>query len=150
MDLEEAMVKQAKELSKIVSPSNSVNVFQGDIRKIPFGNKFFSVTHSSGVLEHYNDEAIVKIINEQLRVSDVCVFSVPTPYFEKKMLGNERFMKRNKWREIIRKSNAEIIKETGYHYKTFGKRFIDICKKPKRLFKPIALYVFVLKEKQEQ
>ena len=26
------------------------------------------------------------------------------------MLGNERFMKRNKWREIIDKSNAEIIK----------------------------------------
>lgn len=111
---------------------------------------FFSVTHSSGVMEHYSDDEIISIINEQLRVSDVCVFSVPTPYFEKKMLGNERFMKRNKWRKIINKSNAEIIKETGYHYKTFFKRFIDICKKPKRIFKPIALYVFVLKEKEEK
>ena len=45
----------------------------------------FSVTHSSGVMEHYSDEEIVKLINEQLRVSDVCVFSVPTAYFEKKM-----------------------------------------------------------------
>ena len=142
------MVEQAKKLSKQVSPENEVNVFQGDIRHIPFENNFFSVTHSSGVMEHYSDEEIVEIINEQLRVSDVCVFSVPTSYFEKKMLGNERFMKRNKWREIIDKSNAEIIKETGYYYKTLQNRIIDICKKPSRIFKPIALYVFVLKEKE--
>ena len=65
------------------------------------------------------------------------------------VLGNERFMKRNKWREIIDKSNAEIIKETGYHYKTLQNRII-VCKKKSRIFKPIALYVFVLKEKEEK
>lgn len=86
MDLEPAMVEQAKKLSKQVSPENEVNVFQGDIRHIPFENNFFSVTHSSGVMEHYSDEEIVEIINEQLRVSDVCVISVPTSYFEKKCL----------------------------------------------------------------
>ena len=66
------------------------------------------------------------------------------------VLGNERFMKRNKRREIIDKSNAEIIKETGYHYKTLQNRIIDIYKKPSMIFKPIALYVFVLKEKEEK
>ena len=149
IDLEYAMVEQAKELSNKVSPENPVKVLQGDIRKIPFTDNFFSVTHSSGVFEHYSDSEIVEIINEQLRVSDACIFSVPTPYFEKKMLGNERFMKRKEWRKIISKSNAKIIKETGYHYKTLGKRIIDILKKPKRIFKPIALYTFVLMEKGE-
>lgn len=96
MDLEQAMVEQAKELSKHVSPENEVNIFQGDIRNIPFENKFFSVTHSSGVMEHYSDDEIISIINEQLRVSDVCVFSVPTPYFEKKMLGMEGLLKETK------------------------------------------------------
>ena len=48
------------------------------------------------------------------------------------------------WKEI----NGEIIKETGYHYKTLQNRIIDICKKPSRIFKTIALYVFVLKEKE--
>ena len=147
MDLETAMIEQAKQLSDKVTPNNPVNLLQGDIRNIPFENKFFSVTHSSGVLEHYNDSEIIEIINEQLRVSDVCIFSVPTPYFEKKMLGNERFMKRKMWRKIISQSNAKIIKETGYHYKTFGKRIIDILKNPKRIFKPIALYTFVLIDK---
>jgi len=144
------MVKQSKKLSKKISPNNPVKVISGDVRSIPYKDKFFSVTHSSGVLEHYDDEEIINLINEQIRVSDVCIFSVPSPYFEKKMLGNERFMKRKAWRKIISNSNAKIIKESGYHYKTLKKRFIDILKKPKRLFKPIALYVFVLKEKGDK
>lgn len=149
IDLESAMVEQTKELSSNITPNNPVKVLQGNIINIPFEDKFFSVTHSSGVLEHYSDAEIVEFINEQLRVSEVCIFSVPTKYFEKKMLGNERFMKRKQWRQIISQSNAKIIKETGYHYKTFSKRVLDILKKPKRLFKPIALYTFVLKEKGE-
>lgn len=149
MDLEKAMVEQAEQLSTSISPNNPVKVLQGDISNIPFEDKFFSVTHSSGVFEHYSDLKIEELINEQLRVSDICIFSVPTKYFEKKMLGNERFMTRKQWREIISQSNAKIIKETGYHYKTLGKRILDILKKPKRIFKPIALYTFVLKEKGE-
>lgn len=149
IDLESAMVEQTKELSSNITPNNPVKVLQGNIINIPFEDKFFSVTHSSGVLEHYSDAEIVEFINEQLRVSEVCIFSVPTKYFEKKMLGNERFMKRKQWRQIISQSNAKIIKETGYHYKTFSKRVLDILKKPKRLFKPIALYTFVLKEKDQ-
>lgn len=149
MDLEEAMVEQAEQLSIKVTPNNPIKVFQGDISNIPFNNKFFSVTHSSGVFEHYSDLKIIELINEQLRVSDICIFSVPTKYFEKKMLGNERFMPRKQWREIISQSNAKIIEESGYHYKTLGKRILDILKRPKRIFKPIALYTFVLKEKGE-
>lgn len=149
MDLESAMVKQTKELSKKICPENKVVAIKGDVKSIPYDDKFFSVTHSSGVLEHYLDEEIIALINEQVRVADYCVFSVPTSYFEKKMLGNERFMKRKEWRNIISKSNAKIIKESGYHYKPLNKRILDIIKKPKRLFKPIALYTFVLKEKED-
>lgn len=148
MDIEKEMVKETKKKSKEMYPENLVNVFEGDIRTIPYENKFFSVSHSSGVLEHYSDEEIVNLINEQLRVSDYCVFSVPTKYFEKKMLGNERFLSRKEWKNIISKSNAKIIKESGYHYKTLKYRLLDIMKKTNRIFKPVALYLFVLKERE--
>ena len=147
MDLEKEMVENAKKRFK--KYMCKCKVIQGDINNIPFKDKFFSVTHSSGVLEHYSDSEIVNMINEQLRVSDYCVFSVPTSYFEKKMLGNERFLSRKQWRKIISKSNGKTIKETGYHYKTLKNRIIDIIKKPKRLFKPIAMFTFVLKEKED-
>jgi len=147
IDLEPAMVEQAKELSDSISPHNPVKVSQGNIMNIPFNNKYFSVAHSSGVLEHFKDSKIVEIINEQIRVADTIVFSVPSPYFEKKMMGDERFMLRNKWRKIISQSKTKIIKETGYHYKPFKKRFGASLKNPRILFKPIALYVFVLRER---
>lgn len=149
IDIEAEMVQETKKNFKEMGRPGSLKTIKGDIREIPFKNKFFSVAHSSGVMEHYSDADIVKIINEQLRVSDICVFSVPTSYFEKKMLGNERFLTRNQWRKIISKSNAKIIKESGYHYKTLKNRIIDIIKKPRRIFKPIALYVFVLKERED-
>ena len=56
-------------------------------------------------------------------------------------------MLRSEWREIISQSNAIIVKETGYHYKPFKKRIYDLLKNPKMIFRPIALYVFVLKGK---
>ena len=146
MDKEKEMVEETKKLSKKMTPNNPVTAILGDIKSIPYADNYFSVTHSSGVFEHFSDEEIINLINEQLRVSDICIFSVPTKYFEKPMLGNERFMTRNEWREIISKSDALIIKEFGYHYKTLGKRIMDILKKPRYLFKPIALYGFVLKK----
>ena len=66
------------------------------------------------------------------------------------MLGNERFLTRRNWRKIIKKSNAKIVRESGYHYKNFKRRVLDIIKKPSKLFKPIALYTFVLKEKEKK
>ena len=147
MDLESEMVKQTKQLAKAISTANPVKVFKGDISSIPFKDKFFSVSHSSGVLEHFSDRKIVQLINEQIRVADTIIFSVPSQYFEKKMLGDERFLSRKKWRKIISKSKDKIIKETGYHYKPLIKRIIDIFQKPSRIFKPIALYVFVLQKK---
>lgn len=145
-DLDNKMINQAKKLSKKYSSKNKTIIFKGNIKSIPYKDKFFSVAHSSGVLEHFNDKEIIRILNEQLRVADYCIFSVPTSYFEKKMLGNERFLTKEQWRKIIKKSNGEIIKETGYHYKVLSKRIIDVLKKPSRIFKPIALYTFVLKE----
>ena len=126
MDIEKEMVCQTLKKYKEMGEKGFLKVINGDIKNIPFENKFFSVTHSSGVMEHFSDNDIVKIINEQLRVSDFCIFSVPTSYFEKKMLGNERFMTRKEWRAIINNSNGIIIKESGYHYKKFKNRLIDI------------------------
>lgn len=147
IDFEYAMVERAKQLSELVCPQNPVKVLHEDISAIPFHNKFFTVSHSSGVLEHFSDSKIIELINEQLRVADTIVFSVPSRYFDKKMQGNERFLTRQEWRKIISNSKAQIVKETGYHYKKLKNRMYDTIKNPKQIFKPIALFTFVLKDK---
>ena len=147
IDIEYEMVEHTKNLSELRCHQNPVKVLQGDISSIPFHNKYFAVSHSSGVLEHFSDSKIIELINEQIRVADTIVFSVPSRYFDKKMEGNERFLTRQEWRKIISKSKAKIIKETGYHYKTLKGRICDIIKNPRHIFKPIALFTFVLKDK---
>lgn len=147
IDFEFEMVEQAKQISNRISPNNPVKVIQGDISNIPFTDKQFSVAHSSGVFEHFDDDNIKLLINEQLRVADTIIFSVPSIYFDNKMYGNERFLSKNDWRVIISKSNAKIISETGYHYKPLKKRITDIIKKPCKIFKPIAMMTFVLEER---
>lgn len=62
MDLEKEIVESAKKRFK--KYKCKCKVIKGDINNIPFKDKFFSVTHSSGVLEHYSDSEIVNMINE--------------------------------------------------------------------------------------
>lgn len=99
MDLEKEMVESARKRFK--KYRCKCKVIQGDINNIPFKDKFFSVTHSSGVLEHYSDSEIVNMINEQLRVSDYCVFSVPTSYFEKRCWVMKGFFQENSGEKLL-------------------------------------------------
>lgn len=147
VDIEKSMVEQTSKLSHKINKGNFVKASLNDINNLPFKKKFFSVAHSSGVMEHFSNKQIVKIINEQLRIADFCIFSVPSKYFDKKMLGNERFLRKKEWKKIILQSDATIINETGYHYKKFKYRMLDVIKKPEMIFKPIALYTFVLKRR---
>lgn len=53
-------------------------------KNVSFEIRDFELNKKGEKCVNYSDEKIVEIINEQLRISDICVFSVPTPYFEKK------------------------------------------------------------------
>jgi len=151
VDIEDGMVEKAIQLSQKVSPDNPVKVSKADIRNLPFDDKFFSVAHSNGVFEHYQDEEIVQLINEQLRAADTIVFGVPSTYYgeNEKMHGDERFLAKKKWRDIIAGSNAKIVKETGCHSWPFKRRMLEIAKSPSKIFKPIAIYTFALQDKED-
>jgi ubiquinone/menaquinone biosynthesis C-methylase UbiE/HD superfamily phosphohydrolase YqeK len=147
MDIEEDMLIKAKALSKMIAPENPVKIIHADIHRIPYDNKFFAVTHSSGVLEHFQDDEIVELLNEQLRVSDKVVFAVPSPYFKVKMNGDERFLPKKKWKELISKTRGKIITETGTHYRPLCQRIIEFPKNLHRIIYSKANYVFELEEK---
>lgn len=53
-------------------------------KNVSFEIRDFELNRKGEKCVKYSDEEIVEIINEQLRVSDICVFSVPTPDFGKK------------------------------------------------------------------
>ena len=113
VDNDEGQLAVARKNSEIFTPNNPVNLQKGDICNLPFERKSMGLSFSNGVLEHFSDDEIIHIINEQLRVADKMIFGVPSTWYAQfpKMCGNERYMERDEWRDIIKRSKAKILSE---------------------------------------
>ncbi len=123
--------------------NSNINYLCDNIRNINIKEKY-DVCYSIGILEHYNDDEIIELINKQTSISEYVIFGIPTKYFDedKKMYGNERYLSLHYWRKIIKKSNCKIIKESSYHYLSFSKKIINY----KKWFKPNPVHIFVIKK----
>lgn len=84
-----------------------VAMIQGDAFALPFPDRSFGSAFSQGLLEHFSDADIVRLIEEQLRVASVAYASVPGLFyphvwrFGPGLVGNERFMGIGRWRRIL-------------------------------------------------
>ncbi|MFC1861453.1 class I SAM-dependent methyltransferase [Chloroflexota bacterium] len=74
---------------------------EADAYNLPFGDNRFAVCFSQGFFEHFDDHNIKKLLKEQLRVSNVVVFSVPTFYYPDQEFGDERLISREDWLKIL-------------------------------------------------
>jgi 2-polyprenyl-3-methyl-5-hydroxy-6-metoxy-1,4-benzoquinol methylase len=92
-----------------------------DISQTVYADKTFDAVFSHGVLEHFKDQDIVNILNEQLRIGKHVIFSVPSDYFSEKdkMYGDERFMNNRQWKELLEGTDGNIVNNFGYHYEGF-------------------------------
>ena len=142
LDLSPAVLKYAEQLaiqSKIISPCIYK---QGDILNLEFNKNSFDVSYSNGVLEHFNDKEIIKILEQQMNISKYVIFGIPSPYFNmnEKMLGNERSLRIDEWKNLIEKAGGKLIEQTGFHYYKLHKRILNI----KKWFKPKAFWLFII------
>jgi len=70
MDSSELALEYSRNLlRKIGVNKNKIEYALGSIEKIPFDDDSFDVAHNCGVIEHYNDEQIKKILFEMKRVT---------------------------------------------------------------------------------
>lgn len=125
---------------------NGVNItyVNKDIRDYRVKEKI-DVIYSIGILEHYNDDEIIELLNKQFELSKYVIFGIPTKYFDpkKKMYGNERYLSIKYWRSLIEKSYGQLVEESHYHYLNWYQRILKISK----YFKPYPVHIFVLKRK---
>jgi SAM-dependent methyltransferase len=73
-----------------------------------FGDEF-DVAFSQGLLEHFNDEEISSLVDEQLKVAKTVYFSVPSYFYPQQDFGNERLMTVEEWKTILKKFNLNFI-----------------------------------------
>lgn len=76
----------------------------------------FGVIFSNGVMEHFSDKEIVNIVDKHLSVSDYVAISVPSDYFseDQKIYGNERFMSKNTWKDILSNTTGSLVEEFSF------------------------------------
>lgn len=116
LDCDKDMIALSKKYFLKEFDNPSITYINKDIRHYEAKEKL-DVIYSIGILEHYNDEEIIELINKQLALCDCVIFGIPARYFDenKKMYGNERYLRIKYWRDLIGKSKGELIEETHYH-----------------------------------
>lgn len=114
VDIEPGVVKLAQEVGKKLSSGLNVEFMYGDGFFLPFANKTFNTAFSSGVLEHYSDEDIIKLLREQARVARYIIIQVPTLHFReihRVGYGDERWLNKFQWIELIGKVDIGPVLE---------------------------------------
>lgn len=68
-----------------------------------------------GFLEHFSDEEILAILNEQARCAKAVIFDIPNArrWDRTQEYGNERFLYHKQWRRLIKQTNLEIVEESA-------------------------------------
>lgn len=145
LDLSEKVLKYASEIAKNSSVISPCKYEQGNILELNYKKKEFDVSFSNGVLEHFNDEDIIKTLKEQMRISKYVIFGIPSTYFNmnEKMLGNERSLTKKEWISLINKAGGELISFDSFHYYNTLQRLLEVNK----WLKPKAFWLFVIENK---
>lgn len=80
-----------------------------DAFKLDFAPGTFDVCFSQGFLEHFSDEEIRLLAEKQLRIANVMVASVPSALYAVKDRGDERLMRIEDWRQILKDFDTRIF-----------------------------------------
>ncbi len=90
----------------------------------------FDIAFSQGFFEHFSDVQIEKLVDEQLKVAEHVVFSMPSYYYPHLDFGNERLMRLEQWRSILAKYN--ILSLVSYSPRLRGIKglLVDLFTRP--------------------
>lgn len=142
LDLSQKVLDYAYEIAKQSNIIKPCKYEQGDILNLKYKANTFDVSYSNGVLEHFNDDEVVTILKQQMKISKYVIFGVPSTYFNmnEKMLGNERSLTLREWSKLVEKAGGYIIEQTSFHYYKLYRRIFEV----KKWFKPKAFWLFII------
>lgn len=112
LENDKKVLKEAKKLVKKFK--GRVNFILGDAFRLPFEDKSFDVVFHQGLLEHFKNEDIFKLLNEHLRVGQIVVFSVPNNYYPQRDFGNERLLSQKYWEKLL-SGRYRFLESRSYH-----------------------------------
>lgn len=145
LDLSKPVLDYACQIAKQSNIISPCKYQQGDILNLKYRKSSFDVSYSNGVLEHFSDEEIIRILKQQMNISKYVIFGIPSTYFnmDEKMLGNERGLTLKEWIMLIDKAGGKLVEQTSFHYYKLYRRILEV----KKWFKPKAFWLFIIEKK---
>jgi len=107
------MIRLSELLQKILGGQSDRH--EGCMKDLPFSDKSFDTVFNHGVLEYFNEEEVIRIIREQLRVASRFVFAVPTSWNRASYIEEcENLWSYPKWKNLVKDSGATLVKSFSY------------------------------------
>ena len=146
LDIDDDMLKLANQISSQYNENRKPIFKKESILNLNYKSDEFDVAFSNGVLEHFNDDEIVNTLSQQMNISKIVIFGVPTKHFnqEEAMYGDERYLDYKYWRDLIKKSGGIILEEKSMHYTGIKNRILNF----KKWFRPLPFRIFVVRKDQ--
>lgn len=111
IDLSRLLLAHTREISK------NQNLIETDTFALPFStqNRNNSIIFHQGLIEHFNTNQVIEMLQEQLRVAKHVVFSAPSVnyIFPQGLRGDERLISLESWLNIL---NTAGFKAKGQYY----------------------------------
>jgi len=99
LDNDKEILVMAEDNCKLLGAN--IELVFGDGFAIPYPDNAFKLAYSHGLLEHFTDEDIHRLVKEQLRVAGVVVVGVPLKGCTGAAFGNERWLTVDEWENIL-------------------------------------------------
>jgi len=99
LDNDKEILAMAEDNCKLLGAN--IELVFGDGFALPYPDNSFKLAYSHGLLEHFSDEDIHRLIKEQLRVAEVVVVGVPLKGCTGAAFGNERWLTVEEWENIL-------------------------------------------------
>ena len=94
-----------------------------DMFHLPFRANMFNMVYSQGVLEHFDENDVIKSLREQARVGQRVLIDVPSDKAKgsEDAFGDERYWNWRKWQGLIQQSNLKVLRKYGWGVRGFYK-----------------------------
>lgn len=119
LDNSQLALKYSKRLCKKIKFHRKIKYILGSVEKLPFGENTFDIVHNCGVIEHYDDKTIIKILREMVRAVHkdgqiiVVIPNLLSPEIVYRMIkfgkGSERYISKRKLKKLMQKADLQDI-----------------------------------------
>jgi ubiquinone/menaquinone biosynthesis C-methylase UbiE len=120
VDRDEEVLERARKASQDLN--GKVDFIRADAFKLPFADKEFDIAFSQGVLEHFDDEDIVRLLKEQCRVAKCVFLSVPNNFYNHRDFGDERLLSKAEWERVL--SGFDMVESENYYHIRARRNFL--------------------------